>query len=64
MKISVVIPVYNEFDSIPQLYKELNDVLSAFDWYEIFFIDDGSSDGSDKEIKKIPQSIKFLKDRS
>ena len=53
MKISVVIPVYNEVDSIPRLYKELSDVVSNFDWYEIFFIDDGSSDGSDKVIKKI-----------
>ena len=53
MKISVVIPVYNEVDSIPRLYKELSDVLSNFDWYEIFFIDDGSSDGSDEVIKKI-----------
>ena len=53
MKISVVIPVYNEVDSIPRLYKELDDVLSNLDWYEIFFIDDGSSDGSDEVIKKI-----------
>ena len=53
MKISVVIPVYNEVDSIPQLYNELMVILSNFDSYEIFFIDDGSSDGSDKEIKKI-----------
>ena len=38
MKISIVIPVYNEVDSISQLYKELTDVLSDFASYEIFFI--------------------------
>ena len=53
MKISVVVPVYNEVDSIPQLHNELRAILSDFDSYEIFFIDDGSSDGSDQEIKKI-----------
>ena len=53
MKISVVVPVYNEVDSIPHLHNELRAILSDFDSYEIFFIDDGSSDGSDQEIKKI-----------
>ena len=38
MNLSVIIPVYNEVDSILRLYKELSDVLSNFDWYEIFLL--------------------------
>ena len=53
MKISVVIPVYNEVESVEQLYKELIKVLSSFDSYQIIFVDDGSSDGSVNVIKKI-----------
>jgi len=53
MKISVVIPVYNEVDSVAQLYKELIKVLSSFDSYQIVFVDDGSSDGSVSVIKNI-----------
>ena len=53
MKISVVIPVYNEVESVEQLYKELIKVLSSFDSYQIIFVDDGSSDGSINVIKKI-----------
>ena len=53
MKISVVIPVYNEVESVEQLYKELIKVLSSFDSYQIIFVDDGSSDGSVSVIKKI-----------
>jgi len=53
MKISVVIPVYNEVDSIERLYKELIKVLTTFDSYQIVFIDDGSSDGSENIIRKI-----------
>ena len=36
MKISVVVPVYNEVDSIPQLHNELRAILSDFDSYEIW----------------------------
>ena len=53
MKISVIIPVYNEVDSINELYKELTKVLEKYNPYEIIFIDDGSSDGSVENIKKI-----------
>ncbi len=61
MKISVVIPVYNEVESVEQLYKELIKVLSSFDSYQIIFVDDGSSDGSVNVIKKIVKNDKNTK---
>lgn len=45
--ISVVIPSYNEKDSIPELSARLDDVLSGISpRWEVWFIDDGSNDGS------------------
>jgi len=45
--LSVVIPVRDEADSLPQLYEELTAVLAALaQRSEILFIDDGSRDGS------------------
>jgi len=47
MKVSVVIPLLNEAESLPELYERLTGVLghSAGD-YEIIFVDDGSTDDS------------------
>ena len=54
--ISLVIPVYNEEQNIPLLYRELKQVFldmgGEYD-YEIIFVNDGSQDGSVGEIKKI-----------
>lgn len=45
MKISVVIPIYNEEENVVLLYNELIGVLKSMDnSYEILFIDDGSTD--------------------
>jgi glycosyltransferase involved in cell wall biosynthesis len=45
--LSVVIPVYNEADNLPNLYARLTDVLATTgSTYEIVFIDDGSRDDS------------------
>ncbi|MBT7422661.1 MAG: glycosyltransferase family 2 protein [Candidatus Marinimicrobia bacterium] len=55
MKISVIIPVYNEVESINELYNQLLKALQEFSRYEIIFIDDGSSDGSVETIKKISE---------
>ena len=45
MKISVVIPIYNEEENVVLLYDELIGVLKSMDnSYEILFIDDGSTD--------------------
>lgn len=45
--ISIVLPVYNEAGSLPQLIRETTDVLRGLGrTYEIVAVDDGSSDGS------------------
>ena len=46
-EISIVVPVLNEWESLPQLHKELTDVLrDVGKSYEIVIVDDGSDDGS------------------
>lgn len=45
--ISVVLPVYNEEESLRELHRELVDVLAAMEMrYEIVYVDDGSRDAS------------------
>ena len=44
--ISIVIPVFNENESIADLYSEICEIISLYNDWEIIFIDDGSSDGS------------------
>lgn len=45
--LSVVIPIYNEEETIPELYNQLRPVLSGLERpCEIIFVDDGSRDGS------------------
>ncbi len=53
-EISVVIPVLNEEENIQPLYSELAGVLKKGGGaYEILFVDDGSDDGTFKEISKL-----------
>jgi glycosyltransferase involved in cell wall biosynthesis len=52
--ISLVIPVHNEAESLPILWEELKLVLAGLGVsVEVIFVDDGSSDGSDKVIRRI-----------
>ena len=53
MKVSVIIPVFNEGESIKELYDQLKKGLEQYTPNEIIFIDDGSSDGSVEALKKI-----------
>lgn len=48
--ISIVVPVLNEDKNIPILYKELKDQLINYQ-FEIIFVNDGSSDASQKIIE-------------
>jgi glycosyltransferase involved in cell wall biosynthesis len=53
MDISVIIPLYNEVESLPELHRWISNVMVANGFsYEIILIDDGSDDGSWQWIEK------------
>ncbi len=50
--ISIIVPVYNEAESLPELYKELNQHSRSLPYrFEMLFVDDGSQDGSVKVLR-------------
>tara|TARA_Y100001935_G_C17251296_1_gene481147 strand:- start:235 stop:1197 length:963 start_codon:yes stop_codon:yes gene_type:complete len=51
-KISVVVPVLNENESINELYSRILNSLSGFR-YEVIFVDDGSTDDTNQTIRDI-----------
>lgn len=52
--LSIIVPVFNEHDSITTLYEEIKrQVVEAKIKYEIIFIDDGSSDSSSEILSNI-----------
>ncbi len=67
LNISVVIPLYNEEESLPELAEWIHNVLSHHHYsYEIIFVDDGSRDNSWKvieELKAKNSRIKAIKFR-
>lgn len=57
LNISIIIPVYNEVESLPKLHQALIDVLDSnpsYNW-EVIFVDDGSSDGSPDILAEFAQ---------
>ncbi|HPW65758.1 MAG TPA: glycosyltransferase family 2 protein [Salinivirgaceae bacterium] len=63
--LSIVIPVYNDQEVLPELYKRLKPVIDKLtDNYEIILVDDGSKDNSWNEIlqlKKQDENIVAVK---
>lgn len=60
--ISVVIPLYNEEESIKELGEKLEKVLTPLtkNRYEVIFVDDGSTDNSRNKIRELHnQNTKF-----
>lgn len=56
LALSVVVPIYNEAENLAPLQAELTEVLAALgQTYEILYVDDGSSDGSDAILRGIQQ---------
>lgn len=64
-KLSIVVPCFNEEESIPLFYEKTNGVLKLLKGldYEFLFIDDGSYDTTLSVIKKMAQNdpqVKYL----
>lgn len=54
MDISVVIPLYNEEESLPELFQWIKRVMEANQFtYEVLFVNDGSTDSSWSVIEKL-----------
>jgi len=57
LMLSVVVPVYNEEDNLPSLYRELKTTLDKERIsFELIFVDDGSHDRSLEIIKQLSQN--------
>ena len=65
IEISIVVPLYNEVESLPELQSWISKVMESHNLtYELIFIDDGSKDGSwsvVENLKKENQSIRGIK---
>jgi len=54
MKLSLVVPCYNEEENIQAFYNEVRRVFAEAPYtYEIVFVNDGSKDGTLRELKKL-----------
>ena len=62
MDISLVIPLYNEAESLPELTEWITRVMNANKFsYEILFINDGSTDNSWKVIEELSAKDEHIK---
>lgn len=62
MDISVVIPLYNERESLPELHAWIKRVIDGINMtYEVIFVDDGSNDGSWQVIEDLQREYPEVK---
>lgn len=62
MDISVVIPLFNEEESLPELYAWIKRVMDENSFsYEVIFVDDGSTDHSWEVINKLQKEAPEVK---
>lgn len=62
-KISIIVPCYNEADTIPIFYKSITDITKTMNnvEFEYIFVSDGSSDGTLDVIKNFAESDNTVK---
>lgn len=60
-EVSIVVPVFNEDESLPELEQAIADALNPIFSYEVIFVDDGSSDDSWKVITSLSERKEAIK---
>jgi dolichol-phosphate mannosyltransferase len=60
--ITIIAPIFNEIENLPVLYQRITDVMekSELSW-ELYLVDDGSTDGSTDEIRELAIKDKRVK---
>ncbi|MCU0959302.1 MAG: glycosyltransferase family 2 protein [Pirellulaceae bacterium] len=54
MDVSIVVPIYNEYENLPLLYEQLVGVLDTLErGCEVLLVDDGSTDGSEARLREL-----------
>jgi len=65
-ELSIVVPLYNEEQSLRELYDKIRNAIGRMGRYEIIFVDDGSTDGSMRvlhELRNRDRRVKIVRFR-
>lgn len=59
---SIIAPIYNEIDNLPELYRRVKEVMDANrEPWELILVDDGSTDGSTDAIRALAEKDKMVR---
>ena len=59
---SIVAPIFNELDNLPELYRRVKEVMdSTSETWELILVDDGSTDGSTEAICELSKEDKRVR---
>lgn len=59
---SIIVPIYNELESLPELYRRIKEVMErAGEPWELVLVDDGSTDGSTEKIRELARQDQLIR---
>ena len=59
---SIVAPIYNEIDNLPELYHRVKEVMDTTgEAWELVLVDDGSTDGSTEKVRELAKQDEHIR---